>query len=76
MPSRLQKKRSLSETSIQALMRLLSERGLSEDQIDQGLQFVEASGVYTMRESFELAMSRALYTDTQLAEGKRYIATE
>ena len=76
MPSRLQKKRSLSETSIQALMRLLSERGLSEDEIDKGLQFVEASGVYTMRESFELAMSRALYTDVQLAEGKRYVATE
>ena len=61
--------RALNDRSARALMRLLAERGLSEAEIDRGLDYVAERGVSTMRESFVLAMSRARFTDAQLAAG-------
>lgn len=70
--SRPAKRPSLGNRSTLTLMRLLAERGLSPEAIDAGLDYVEAVGARTVREGYELAMSRVLYTDAQLADGMRF----
>ncbi len=74
--SRPPRPRTLNETSVAALIRLLTERGLTEDQIERGLDYIEAVGARTMRDGFELAMSRILYTDHELASGQRFTFPE
>ena len=74
--ARIRKPRSLRGPAVNTLVRFLAERGLSEDQIDRGLEYVEASGAYTIREAFILAMSRTLYSDQELADGQRFGFTE
>ena len=59
-----------------ALGRLLADRGLDEMQIENGLEYAGHSGAGTMREGFELAMSRAIFSDAELAAGRRYDASE
>jgi len=74
--TRVRKPRSLRGPAVNTLVRFLTERGLSEEQIDRGLEYVEASGAYTIREAFILAMSRTLYSDQELADGQRFGFTE
>ena len=64
--------RTLSGSSVLALARLLTERGLSEREIDRGLEYCLENGASTMRQGFVLAMSRALFSDAQLAAGMRF----
>ena len=68
------KPRSLGNRSTLTLMRLLAERGLSTKEIDAGLDYVEDVGARTVREGYELALSRVLYSDAQLAQGMRFTA--
>jgi hypothetical protein len=72
----LAQQRVLGERSVRALARMLAERGLSEDEIDRGLDYVAISGAQTMRQAFVLAMSRVLYSDAQLAAGLRFTLVE
>ena len=74
--SRVRKPRSLRGPAVNTLVRFLAERGLSEEQIDRGLEYVEASGAYTIREAFILAMSRSIYSDEELAGGQRFGFTD
>ena len=64
----------LSDSAAATLARLLGARGLSEDEIDRGLGFVMTTGVKTMREAYELAVSRVRYSDEELAAGMRFRA--
>lgn len=64
--------RSLRGTAVNTLVRFLSERGLSDKEIERALEYVEATGAYTIREAFVQAMSRTLYSDEELASGSRF----
>ena len=73
---RSRKPRSLRGPAVNTLVRFLGERGLSDDEIDRALEYVEASGAYTIREAFVLAMSRTMYSDQELAAGQKFGFTE
>jgi len=64
--------RALRSSAVNTLVRFLSERGLSDEEIERALVYVEATGVYTIREAFVQAMSRTLYSDEELASGSRF----
>ena len=72
VPPRTRKRPNLGNRSTLTLMRLLADRGLSAEAIDAGLDYVEAVGARTVREGYELAMSRVLYSDVQLEQGMRF----
>jgi hypothetical protein len=74
--SRFGQRGVLAERSATALARMLAARGLPENEIDRGLEYVATSGAQTMREGFVLAMSRILYSDEQLAAGLRFTLAE
>ena len=73
-PRPVLKRRALGNRSTLTLMRILAEQGVSSEAIEAGLDYVEAVGARTVREGYELAMSRVLYSDVQLAEGMRFRA--
>ena len=62
----------LRSSSVRTLMRLLSGYGLSDEEVERGMDYVEIIGARTVREGFELAMSRVLFSDEQLAAGSRF----
>lgn len=68
------KHRGLGNRSTMTLMRILAEQGLPSASIEAGLDYVEEIGARTVREGYELAMSRVMYSDEQLAEGMRFNA--
>lgn len=74
--SRSRKPRSLRGPAVNTLVRFLAERGLSDEQIDRALEYVETSGAHTIREAFVLAMSRTMYTDQELEAGQKFGFTE
>lgn len=81
MPVSLRKPRfkqqgMLAERSAMLLSRILAARGLSEKEIERGLDYVATSGAQTLREGFVLAMSRILYSDAELAAGLRFTFVE
>lgn len=55
-------------------MRILAEQGLPSASIEAALDYVEKIGARTVREGYELAMSRVLDSDKQLADGMRFNA--
>ena len=66
------RKPMLRDNAVRTLIRFLEDRGLSDDEIDRSLEYVEVVGARTISEGFVLAMSRALYSDEQLAGGMRF----
>ena len=64
--------RGLRGPAVNTLVRFLTERGLSDDQIERALEYVEETGARTIREAFVNAMSRVLYSDEELAMGSRF----
>ena len=67
-----QKPRMLGQRSMLTLMRLLADRGLSPEAVEAGLDYVEDIGARTVREAYELALSRVIYSDAELAQGLRF----
>lgn len=74
VPGPAVKRRVLGNRSTLTLMRILADQGMPSDAIEAGLDYVEQIGARTVREGYELAMSRVLYSDVQLAEGMRFRA--
>ena len=68
------KPRALGNRATLTLMRILAEQGVAAESIEAGLDYVEQVGARTVREGYELAMSRVLYTDAELAAGRRFCA--
>ena len=64
----------MGNRSTLTLMRILAEQGLPSASIEAALDYVEKIGARTVREGYELAMSRVLYSDKQLADGMRFNA--
>lgn len=64
--------RELRVSTVGTLVRLLSEHGLSAEEVERGMEYAEAMGAGTTRDGFVLAMSRVLLTDAQLAAGVRF----
>lgn len=64
--------RKLRMSTVGTLARLLSEHGLSAEEVERGMDYAEAMGAGTTRDGFVLAMSRVLFTDAQLAAGVRF----
>lgn len=64
--------RRLQGSTVGTLVRLLSEHGLSAEEVECGMDYAEAMGAVTTRDGFVLAMSRVLFTDAQLAAGIRF----
>lgn len=62
----------LRASTVGTLVRLLSEHGLSAEEVERGMGYAEAMGAGTTRDGFVLAMSRVLFTDAQLAAGVRF----
>jgi len=70
--SRTERPRRLRASSVGTVVRLLSEHGLSAEEVERGMDYAEAMGASTICESFVLAMSRAHLTDAQLSAGVRF----
>ena len=68
------KPRGLGNRSTLTLMRILAEQGVAPEAIEVGLDYVELVGARTVREGYEVAMSRVMYTDAELAAGMRFCA--
>ncbi len=64
---RSQRRRSLRGPAVATLVRFLGERGLTDEQIERALEYVEESGVHTIRAAFDLAMSRTLLATDELS---------
>jgi hypothetical protein len=58
--------------SSQTLERLMVERGISQDEIERGLNYAVSAGATTTREAYNLAMSRILFSDEELTAGARF----
>ena len=69
---RSRKTGGLPAKSSQTLARLMSERGLSPDDIERGLTYAESAGARTTRQAFILAMSRVMFSDAELSAGVRF----
>lgn len=61
--------RRLWASSVETVVRLLSEHGLSAKEVERGMDYAEAMGAGTICESFKLAMSRVHFSDAQLSAG-------
>jgi hypothetical protein len=54
------------------IVTVLSGFGYSDDQIAEGLAYAQQQGAATDNQTFCLAVSRILYTDTQLSDGAMF----
>jgi hypothetical protein len=59
----------LQRRVFQSICSVLTQQGMSDDDIERGLEYADLQGARTTREGYVLAMSRVLYTDDQLASG-------
>jgi hypothetical protein len=50
--------------------RLLNEAGYSDEQVMAGLEYADALGYHNTDDLGQLALSRILYTDSQLERGE------